>query len=345
MRVQLFLIAILFFALLYSCKEKVVSEHPIKLEFQAQPKKASIRGISVVDTNIIWLSGSKSTVLKSIDGGRSWDSLKVHSLELLDFRAVEAFSDKEAIIVSVGFPSRVYKTKDGGKSWNLVHENLDSSAFMNSIYFKSEQEGIIFGDMLGDRHLILKTVDAGENWLRLLDSIIPQPLKVEHGYAASGSCITQNSIGDYVIGLGGEVSRVYIESKNNWNAFKTTLNGGGNSSGIYSISSGDTALIAVGGDYLKADSTYHPTISFDGGQSWTQTLAKVNGYRSVIDYSNTKKIWIAAGINGLDFSFNNGKSWTYIKTEEINTLQFDPNGYYAWAAGPSGKIWKIRIKD
>ncbi len=347
MRIRYLFAVILLFALFYSCKEKdkAVLESKVILEFQAQPKISSIRGISVIDTNTLWLSGSKSTVLKSMDGGKSWDSLKVPSLELLDFRDIEAFSDKEAIIISAGFPSRVYKTKDGGTSWLLVHENNDSSAFMNSIYFKSENEGLIFGDKLGERHLILKTIDAGESWFRLADSVLPMPLAVEHGYAASGSCITNNSNGEYVIGLGGEVSRVYVENQKYWEAFNTTLNGGMNTSGIYSIASGDLVLMAVGGDYLKADSSYYPTISFDGGKSWEQTKAKVNGYRSVVDYSKNKNAWIAAGINGLDYSFNNGESWTFLKTEEINTLQFDAQGYYAWAAGSKGKIWKIKWTD
>jgi photosystem II stability/assembly factor-like uncharacterized protein len=347
MRFQYFFIAILLFALSYSCKEKdkVAIASQVLLEFQAQPKVASIRGISVIDTNIIWMSGAKSTVLKSMDGGRNWDSLKVPSVELLDFRDVEAFSDKEAIIVSAAFPSRVYKTKDDGTSWYLVHENNDSSAFMNSIYFKNAEEGLIFGDKLGERHLILKTIDAGESWVRIVDSMLPQPLAMEHGYAASGSCITQNSNGEYVIGLGGEVSRVYVENQKHWEAFITTMNGGMNTSGIYSIASGDSALMAVGGDYLKPDSSYFPTMSFDDGESWEQTKARVNGYRSVVDYSKNKNAWIAAGINGLDYSFNRGESWTYLKTEEINTLQFDPQGYYAWAAGPKGKIWKIKIID
>ena len=41
----------------------------------------SLRGLSVVNNKIIWVSGSKGTVGKSIDGGTTWQWMNVEGYE------------------------------------------------------------------------------------------------------------------------------------------------------------------------------------------------------------------------------------------------------------------------
>ena len=43
----------------------------------------SIRGLSVVNNNIVWVSGSQGTVGKSTDGGVSWQLIKIKALNKL----------------------------------------------------------------------------------------------------------------------------------------------------------------------------------------------------------------------------------------------------------------------
>ena len=156
-----FLVFLSFFC--FGC-EQVVKDHQKEVEKSHIPKlyveelnsstSNSLRGISVVDSNIAWLSGAKGSILKTTNGGENWEILPMPDEDSLDFRDVEAFNENEAIVVSAGFPSRVYRTNDGGEHWSLVHENIDSSSFMNSITFRNRKEGIIFGDQINGRHLI-----------------------------------------------------------------------------------------------------------------------------------------------------------------------------------------------
>ena len=83
--------------------------------------KAGLRGLSVVNQNVIWASGTGGTVLKTIDGGKTWSVMKVPDAEKLDFRDIEAFDANTAYILSIGNgeSSRIYKTTDGGKTWRL----------------------------------------------------------------------------------------------------------------------------------------------------------------------------------------------------------------------------------
>src|ERR1700743_2866941 len=69
-----------------------------------QGRPTSIRGLSVVDDSVAWLSGSKGTLALTRNGGKTWDWQQVKGFEKSDFRDIEAFSGREAIIMSSGTP-------------------------------------------------------------------------------------------------------------------------------------------------------------------------------------------------------------------------------------------------
>lgn len=341
------------FLSLFACQnpkeETIQTSEEIELEVDIRklnsPVQSSLRGISVLSEEVAWLSGAKGSILMTMDGGNNWAKIPAPDRDSLDFRSVHAFSEMEAIIVSAGFPARVYKTLNAGKSWGLMYENMDSAAFMNSIAFKNEKEGIIMGDQLNGRHLILKTADGGNSWERLDSVNVPKPLKVENAFAASGSCITISESGKYVIGFGGEQTRIFkSDDGNQWNAISTPMYHGSPSSGIYSIaSSGEGQIMAVGGDYTLADSSHYPIISVDNGESWIETKGQVSGYRSVIAYSQKEKVWLTGGTNGMDLSYDHGDTWSNISDANVNTLRFAPNSSKAYAGTSEGEILLIDI--
>jgi photosystem II stability/assembly factor-like uncharacterized protein len=92
---------------------------------QSVNTKAAFRGLAVVDENTVWASGTGGTVVRTIDGGKTWDIFTVPGAEKLDFRDIEAFDGETAYILSIGNgeASRIYKTTDGGKTWNLQFTN------------------------------------------------------------------------------------------------------------------------------------------------------------------------------------------------------------------------------
>ena len=122
----------------------------------AQPKwtphvtgvTARLRGISAVTHRVAWASGSGGTVLRTTNGGDTWDVKHVPGAELLDFRDIDAFSADAASILSIGNGelSRIYKTTDGGKHWTLQFANKDPRVFLDAMAFWSEDRGIAFAD-------------------------------------------------------------------------------------------------------------------------------------------------------------------------------------------------------
>src|SRR5687768_16967688 len=76
--------------------------------------RTSLRGLSVVTDKIVWVSGSAGTVGRSVDGGVNWQWLTVKGYEKRDFRDIEAFDDKTAIIMAIAEPAQILRTTDGG---------------------------------------------------------------------------------------------------------------------------------------------------------------------------------------------------------------------------------------
>jgi len=80
------------------------TSHAQKITLLTSSTKTSIRGLSVVSDKIIWASGSNGTVGKSVDGGKTWQWIIVKNFEKNDFRDIEAFDAKTAIVIAIAEP-------------------------------------------------------------------------------------------------------------------------------------------------------------------------------------------------------------------------------------------------
>src|SRR5882724_13140831 len=91
---------------------------------------ARLRGVSAVSARVAWASGSGSTVLRTNDGGATWQKLTV-TTDQLDFRDIDAIDMRTAYVLSIGNgpASRIYKTTDAGTTWTLQFKNDDPKAF------------------------------------------------------------------------------------------------------------------------------------------------------------------------------------------------------------------------
>ena len=85
-----------------------------------------LRGVSAVSEKVAWASGAGSTVLRTTDGGATWQKLNV-TTDALDFRDIDAIDEETAYALSIGNgpASRIYKTTDGGKTWAMQFKSDD----------------------------------------------------------------------------------------------------------------------------------------------------------------------------------------------------------------------------
>ena len=61
---------------------------------------ASLHGLSIVNGNIVWVSGTGGTFVRTTDGGETWQAGTVAGAEKLDFPDVYAIDDETAYLRS-----------------------------------------------------------------------------------------------------------------------------------------------------------------------------------------------------------------------------------------------------
>lgn len=263
---------------------------------QASGVTVRLRGVSAVSARVAWASGADGTILRTLDGGATWQRRPVPGAEALDFRDIDAFDERIAYALSIGpgDASRIYKTIDGGASWQPPFVNTDPKAFLDAMAFWSPERGVAISDAVDGGHVILQTRDGGRAWARVPSSGLPPALPGEGAFAASGTnvatwgrdhvWIATNAPGaDPVAGT----SRVLRSSDGGrtW-AVSTTPLPAGPSAGIFSIAFRDARHgVIVGGDYKKeGEAVDNAAVTTDGGATWTlvRRAQGLSGFRSVV---------------------------------------------------------------
>jgi photosystem II stability/assembly factor-like uncharacterized protein len=173
-------------------------------EPQTSGVTARLRGVSAVSERVAWASGAGGTVLRTADGGATWQKLAVPDAEKLDFRDVDAVSETSAYILSIGPgpASRIYKTTDAGAHWDLQFTNDNPKAFFDAMAFWDAGHGLVMGDSVDGRFDILTTSDGGKTWARVPPEHLPPALPNEGAFAGSGTNIAVSGRGDAWIGTG-----------------------------------------------------------------------------------------------------------------------------------------------
>ncbi len=306
---------------------------------------ASFRGLSVVNDKVAWIGGSKGWLGVTKDGGRTWDFSQLEGLEEFSLRSVYAFDDQKAIVANAGSPANILITTDGGQHWKTVYSNENESAFFDGIDFWNKDEGIIYGDAIDGKMLLLRTTDGGSTWNAIANA--PSLVEGEASFAASGTgirCVGKKKV---VIATGGIISRLWVSEDNgeNWNDIKVPIIQGEKTTGIYSMAIDGSKIILVGGDYTKPTvASKNHLMSLDDGITWTKPESRIRGYRECVEFINKNTV-LATGPTGTDMSTDGGKSWEGISDEEgYHVVRQARNGSLIIIAGTNGQISIMEVK-
>lgn len=304
---------------------------------------SSFRGLSVIDDKVAWVSGNKGQVGLTTDGGQTWNFNTVAGHEGSDFRSIYAFDDQHAIIANAGAPAHILVTMNGGASWKLVYKNEHKDAFFDGIDFWNDNEGIIYGDPIDGKMLLLRSINQGDSWLEIPTSPILE--KGEASFAASGTGIRCTNKNEVIICTGGVVSRLWI-SKNkgeSWTALQTPIVQGESATGIFSTTLNKNMLIIVGGDFQNESmTTNHHFYSMDGGAQWVAPATTVRGYRECVEFISEQVI-MATGPSGVDISYDNGFHWEALSDEKgLHVVRKARRGSLVLAAGGKGLMFLIK---
>jgi photosystem II stability/assembly factor-like uncharacterized protein len=309
--------------------------------------KTSFRGLSVVDDNTIWVSGSRGTFARSTDGGKTFTYSQLNGYEKSDFRDIEAFDDQRAVMMSSGTPAYILTTTDGGLTWKAVYTNTDSAYFLDAMDFWDEQRGIIIGDPINGHFVLLETNNGGETWQALDTTKTPQAITGEAVFAASGTSLRCWGKNEFGFVTGGASAR-RITGNTLFDKYVIQNIGivhGKSSQGIFSQTKSGTPFL-VGGDYLcdscsnvNAAQLFWPKIK---DRNLNISLINNNhniGYRSCIEALSIQT-FIACGTRGVELKTNNNR-WIQISTESFHVVRKAKKGNAVFLAGPNGKIGRL----
>jgi photosystem II stability/assembly factor-like uncharacterized protein len=303
----------------------------------------SIRGLSVVDDRVIWVSGSNGQVGRSTDGGQTWKWQTVRGFEKTDFRDIEAFDEKTAVIMGIAEPAYMLKTFNGGESWKLVYTDSTKGVFLDAMEFWEDGRGLVIGDPIRGKLYMARTSDFGNHWQKMDSSRLPQLADGEAFFASSGTNLRTLNLKEAIIVSGGNQSRVFTKGR----ATTLPLVQGSESTGANSVAvsyknNKADMIVVVGGDFAKDSSRVgNCALSSDQGRTWTLPLIAPFGYRSCAEFIGPNAL-IACGTNGVDLSTDNGKTWQSLSTEGFHVARKARFGKSVFLAGSQGRIAILR---
>ncbi|TCV10165.1 photosystem II stability/assembly factor-like uncharacterized protein [Sphingobacterium alimentarium] len=309
-------------------------------------RSSSFRGMSTVGKNTVWLSGSNGTVGYSTNQGKTWTWVNPTGYEKFDFRDIQAFSNKEAVIINAGSPAVVLRTTDAGKTWHKVYENSHPEIFLDDLAFVGKQ-GYILGDPIDGVFQLLKSTNKGKNWKDISNDYFLIADSGEAAFAASGSSMKMFKDKLY-IGTGGKYASFFNYNPKGLkiDKYDVPIWSGQSSTGIFAIDFyNENTGIVVGGNYLEDKNNQNNILlTSDAGITWTKPNTSVLGYRSDVLYI-TESTVLATGTSGTDISYDGGYNWKNISTLSFNTIAKSTDNKVIYLAGSKGNVFRVQLDE
>ena len=304
-------------------------------------RNTSLRGLSVLNDSIAWVSGNGGWLAHTSNGAKSWYWQQLEKYKDFDFRDIEVLSEKRIILLSAGSPAVILLSTDAGESWKEVYRNDSPEIFLDGMDFRNALEGVVYGDPIKGQMVILRSMDAGLTWKDISNQNKIPLIEGEAGFAASGTGIRCGKTGQVWIATGGVQSRIFHSEDfgETWQDYRLPIIQGKSSTGPFSISFFKNKWgIAAGGDFLSDTSRNNNLLwSQNGGKTWSKPIISTFGYRSAVEHINKRQV-LASGPTGTDFSKDGGKTWKKLSAEGFHALRKAKSGKLVLLSGSKGRI-------
>lgn len=104
--------------------------------------------IDFPSNNVGYIGGNDSLLLKSTDGGLTWNEVAYSGISF--FPNGENFVNLDFVTEDIGFAvvgthGSVFKTSDGGSTWTQFINSMSNMCYVQGMYFFDENKGIVGG--------------------------------------------------------------------------------------------------------------------------------------------------------------------------------------------------------
>lgn len=310
-----------------------------------QVESGTLKDLNVIDfpsNQIGYIGGEDSLLLKTIDGGKTWEELNYSGVTFIESGGFDdaiinlKFVTPEIGYMAVGpYSNGIYKTIDGGLNWNLVAPMVDDLCFNFGLYFFAEDDGFLGGADCFTGEQIHRITASGTSPTTIVDLPISAAMTTsidfldsEYGLALGG------------FSTGGAVIKT-IDGGVTWDAIPTEFEASITLNEIVIVN--DTlAYIA----YENGDASYGLLESTDAGETWHYHAETTTFYYPrfrAIHLAANGQIFAAGSTalepHGVIFSSMLSEIWwnNWPLEQPIESIS-SYNDLVVWAVGDSGYI-------
>ena len=174
---------------------------------QVKGKCIATFGLDPLDSDIIYVSMCNGAMLKSYDGGNTWEAIG-NGLPVIPALTIEASKTNPlTLYAGLGYKNPMmgqglYKSVDGGNSWARLTAGLEPEGLILDIALDPENDSVVY--IADNYNGVFVTVNGGTTWQKLNEGIDHRAANVL-AISADGSVLYLGTEGGGVYRL-GEVS-------------------------------------------------------------------------------------------------------------------------------------------
>ncbi|PIQ25140.1 MAG: hypothetical protein COW63_19195 [Bacteroidetes bacterium CG18_big_fil_WC_8_21_14_2_50_41_14] len=252
---------------------------------------AILEDVFFINHSIGWAVGERNTILKTTDGGESWNIMQYSFGSDMRFYSVRFYNELTGFVVggrSYDSYGILLKTNDGGETW--VDVSPQPSYALTSVTFIDTLTGWICGQggTAGQPAELYKTTDGGQTWIKKQTENYTRFNDIHFVDQDTGMILDANN--RVFTTLNGGISWDYTYTSGAWDLKSLSF---WDNNGCYSV--------GYNGRIVK---------SSDGGLTWGNVGQSIDGNFTSVGFFNSDN-GFATGYSILYRTENGGHSWTF----------------------------------
>lgn len=295
------------------------------------PSNKKLQTIDFPSNQVGYIGGADSTLLKSTDGGQSWQVINPSGINWFlggsDIQKIR-FVTEQIGFMTVGPYGGTYKTTDGGNTWTALSLS-NGLCFNNGLYFFDENNGFIGGtgcfqgemiDQMQSGNIVSCTLNAAS---------------FDNSSMITDIDFYNSSLG-LAAALGGRIYRT-TDGGNNWDSISVQ------GFALNSVAFVNDTLCYAG--YSLAPGGFGILRSLDGGISWAEDFSSATFFYPNffgIHVSNQNKVYAGAyssnSQTGLIFESSAPGTWDYASVDQAIYSLASVHDSIVFGVGDSGYV-------